>query len=88
VGDRMTKIFSVVGAAAYTSGGDALTPTQLGFVLGDPEFEVAIDDALTGVSASYDYSGQKLKCFSGASEATGNLSTSTFRIIATGKYPL
>jgi hypothetical protein len=88
IGDRRQKIFTIVGAAAYTAGGDALTPAQLGFVTGDPEFQVMVEDALTGVSGIYDYSGQKLKCFAAGAEATGNLSTSTFRVTATGKYSL
>jgi hypothetical protein len=88
IGDRWMKIFNVVGAASYTTGGDALTPAQLGFV-GDAEFQVSAENS-NGVDASYDYANQKLKCFSGAAEATAasNLSTSTFRVTAIGKYSL
>jgi histidinol phosphatase-like enzyme len=87
IGDRWMKIFNVVGAASYTTGGDVLTPTQLGFVIGDAEFQVSAENS-NGVDASYDYANQKLKCYSGAAEATAasNLSTSVFRVTAIGKY--
>jgi hypothetical protein len=86
IGDRRVKSFSVVGPTTYTAGGEVLTPTQLGFVLGDSEFDVQVESSLAGVSGAYDYAAQKLKMFAGAAEATGNLSTSTFRVTATGKY--
>jgi hypothetical protein len=88
IGDRWMKVFSIVGAAAYTTGGDALTPAQLGFVA-DPELQVSAENS-NGVDASYDYAAQRLKCFSGAAEATGGASLigSTFRVTAIGKYSL
>jgi hypothetical protein len=88
VGDRRTKSFSIVGPAAYTAGGEGLTPAQLGFAAGDPEFDVQVESSVPGVSGTYDYTAQKLKLFAGAAEASGNLSTSTLRVTATGRYSL
>jgi hypothetical protein len=87
VGDRRTKTYSIVGPTSYTTGGEALTPATLGFVA-DTEFDVQVESSVPGVSGVYDYTVQKLKLFAGAAEASGNLSTSTFRVVATGKYSL
>src|SRR4029453_910365 len=88
VGDRTVKSYDIVGPTSYTAGGGGLTPAPPGFVAAGGDFDVQVENALTGVSGAYDYTAQKLKLFSGATEATGNLSTSTVRAPATAKYRL
>ena len=93
---------SVVGAASYTTGGDSLTPAQLGFGSEGVILWATVSiKATTGtnsgaVAARYDEVNQKLQCFatSGVSPVTivevasaANLSGLTFDVIAYG-YPL
>ena len=94
-GDLKFTVTNVVGAASYTgSGGDALTPAQLGLstVLGTQAEAIATTGANNGASSFYyNTSTGKLQCFTtGATGALNevanavNLSGLTIQVFAFG----
>ena len=94
-GNKRVTVNDVVGAASYTgSGGDSLTPAQLGLP-STVEFAQVVGKTGTGYIGQYDHTANKLKVYQGdnanaaaapAVEVTNatNLSGQTFRVIAVG----
>lgn len=94
IGDRWTVINTLQGDSSYPAGGYSCPPSSLGFgkaANSDPEFIVELDSA-GGWGAVYNYSTQKVQLFSSTAttqaEVTAgtNVSTPTFRAVATSKY--
>jgi hypothetical protein len=96
IGDLKLTVTTVVGSGSYTTGGDALTPANLG--LGTVLFASTTLVASSGsncsaVSAAYSVSTSKLQCFSAADSAGApvsetangvNVSGLTFQVVAFG----
>jgi len=60
VGDRWQNLVSIAFDNSYATGGEALTPNDLGFAsTTDPEFEVNTHPT-SGFTFEYDYTNQKL----------------------------
>lgn len=90
VGDLLVTVTTVVGAASYTTGGDALTAKQLGLkkVLWADVSMASGGSANAGAAnATYLTGSQKLQCWTSASAevaSAANVSGVTFQIVAYG----
>jgi len=92
VGDQMCVVTDVIADGAYSAGGYAVTPAQLGFA----DLSGAMIDSqptAAGGSAVYDAPNAKVKIFTAGAEAGAAVAGVTangvvHRVSVTGKYAL
>jgi hypothetical protein len=86
-GQKRCTVTKVVFDSSYPTGGEALTPTDLGLntvVFAEAQVQVAGTGSVTAVF--YDITNQKLKAFTAAAEVanTTDLSAVTAQVVAFG----
>ena len=92
VGDRWETCYTAALTNSYTTGGDSLKPSDLGFSNNDPTFTVTLQPIGGGWVPTYDYTAQKLLLFSASATvssqvtSTTDVSAQTVRVTAKSKY--
>lgn len=81
-GNRRSNIVDVTFDSSYPTGGEALTPAQLGLI----SVDTVLADGKLGYTFPYDRTNQKLLAFNGTTQAANeaDLSAVTTRVVAIG----